>query len=85
MNPSPRLDSRLVRGLSKDEAAELELRWNNCKLIREELIKVLTNEIESVTLQEEGQSLYDCPNALAKIAFLRGQRESLRSASKLLT
>lgn len=84
MTQFPRLDARLLRGLSEEETSELELRWNNSKLIREELIKVLTNEMLSITLEEEEQSLYDCPNALAKIAFMRGQRNSIRNVIKLL-
>jgi len=79
-----RLDPRLHRGLDKEGKAVLLSEIRSSKNLREILIKVLTDEIESAILSDESVDIYKNPNALALVADHRGYRRGLRHCIKLL-
>lgn len=79
-----RLDSRITRGLD-DEGKKLVLsEFRSSKNLRQILIKLLTEHIESAILLDESADIYKNSNALADIANSRGYRRGLRQAIKLL-
>lgn len=82
---TPRIDARLIRGLSEEQAAEFFQQWRGCSAIRDAVTRVLTNELESVTIQLESEQTLQAPNRDQIIADLLSFRRGIRLANKLLT
>lgn len=80
----PRLDSRLIRGMSQTEAEEFGVRWRSSQIVRKAICGVLTKELESAIIESESGKNLDSPNALAVYADQLAYRRALRFALKLL-
>jgi len=80
-----KVDQRLVRGLDSEDKELILSSIRSSKFLREMLIKVLTEEIESAIIHDESVDLLESPNALATLARSLGYRKGLRHCIDLLT
>lgn len=82
---STRLDARLTKGFPASDREIVQNSYANSKFLREHLIKVLTREIESVTITMEGEAFYEKPNLEARIFRGDGRKSAYRDVIKLLS
>lgn len=75
----------LYRDLSQDDKAKFLKMYINSASVRERIIKVLTNHLESAILDAEKEELYSDPSVTHKIAYSAGYRYGLREALSYLT
>ena len=80
-----KVDQRLVRGLDSEDKELLLSSIRSSKFLREMLIKVLTDELESAIIRDESVDLLESPNALATLSRSLGYRKGLRHCIDLLT
>ena len=79
-----KIDPRITRGLDEDDKKLVLSEYRASKNLREMLVRVLTESVDSAIIGDESVDLYKNPNALAEIANSRGYRRGLRQAIKLL-
>ncbi len=80
-----RFDRRLIQGLDEAGVQDFAVRWRSSRTVREQVVGVLTKELDRVILQSESGEALSSPNALATLADLHGYRRALRFTIKLLT
>lgn len=80
-----KVENRLTRALSPEDAERLPSYWQASGFIRELVCKLLEEDIQKSLLESDNPTLCDSPNALAKLRELSGVRQGLRKAIALLS
>lgn len=79
------MDSRLTRGLNKDEADAVSVWFRASKLHLDSLVSVLEGEIDASLTKGDGLDVFDgVSDPLPRLAHAAGYREGLRHAVRLL-
>ena len=81
----PRLEHRLIAGMTEGEVDDFLVRWAASRAVREQCRKVLTDELENVIINTEKEEWLNLPNLSERIAYTNGVRHTLRDIIKLLT
>lgn len=79
-----RLNSRWTVGLTEEGKKELEAEWRNSRVLRKTLLRLLTEDVESSIIRQEGEDFIKNPNLLVAHADQQGYRRGLRQAIKLI-
>lgn len=80
-----KLNARLTAGMDKDELAEFQSALRSAEPLLKVVRRVLTEEIDAAIIKDEGEEIFDCPNALAKLTSQAARRKALRFALQLVT
>ena len=78
------VDSRLTRGMSKEEASEWAVWYKGNRSNLEPLVRTLEAALLASDAGQDKLDTYLQPNALAVLAHASGRRDGLREAIKLL-
>lgn len=80
-----RIDSRIARqAVDSADLEEIKELMAGCVRLRELYAKVLTKELERVTIEGRSETTLNCPNYLARISDLNGYARGIEHAIKLL-
>lgn len=79
-----RLDTRLTRGKTKEQVDSIKEQYASAKNLLNQLIKVLTNELEDGIIGTDEEEVYEKANVLLILAGRAGERRAIRKALNLL-
>lgn len=79
-----RLDTRLTRGKTKEQVDLIKEQYASAKNLLNQLIKVLTNELEDGIIGTDEEEVYEKANVLLILAGRAGERRAIRKALNLL-